>query len=70
MKTIAEAKAEMVRRGQTVADWARKHEVSAVMVRKILSGTVKCNYGESHKIAVLLGIKDGVIEKADSHEHA
>lgn len=60
----------MRRRGETVVSWARKHGVSANTVSRVLRGEVKCLYGESHKIAVLLGIKDGEIVEGEGHEHA
>lgn len=66
MKTIQEVKAEMTRRGETAADWARKHGVSAELVRGVLRGSIKGRIGEAHKIAVLLGVKDGVIVVADN----
>lgn len=61
MKTPEQAKADFLRRGETVANWARKHELSIDHVRAVLRGKAKGNWGESHKIAVLLGIKDGEI---------
>lgn len=67
MKTPAEVKVEMQRRGDTAADWARRHRVSVDLVRGVLSGRVKGRNGEAHKIAVLLGIKDGVILEEESH---
>lgn len=70
MKTPDEAKAELVRRGETVADWARRHMVDAGHVRGVLAGRVKGRNGEAHKIAVLLGIKDGVIVEDEAHDHA
>lgn len=70
MKTPAEVKEEMRRRGETAVSWARKHGVSANTVGRVLNGEAKCLYGESHKIAVLLGIKDGEIVEGQSHEHA
>lgn len=70
MKTIQEAKLEMLRRGETAADWARKHRVSGEIVRGVLCGRIKGRSGEAHKIAVLLGIKDGVIVEDEGREHA
>ena len=70
MKTASEAKAEMLRRGETAADWARKHGVSGDLVRGVLSGRVRGRNGEAHKIAVLLGIKEGVIVENEGHEYA
>lgn len=61
MKTLKQAKAEFKRRGETVVHWARKHEFTVDHVRAVLRGKAKGNWGESHKIAVKLGIKDGEI---------
>ncbi|HAF56012.1 MAG TPA: hypothetical protein DCL01_12590 [Thauera sp.] len=69
MKTIQEVKAEMTRRGETAADWARKHGVSAELVRGVLRGSLKGRIGEAHKIAVLLGVKDGVIVEDNGREY-
>lgn len=70
MKTPSDVKADMHRRGETVASWARKHNVSANLVSRVLNGGVKCRYGSAHKIAVLLGIKNGEIVEDEGHEHA
>lgn len=61
MKTPKQVKAEFKRRGETVAHWARKHRFAIDHVRAVLSGKAKGHLGESHKISVTLGIKDGVI---------
>lgn len=70
MKTIAEVKAEMWRRGETASDWARKHRVSTETVRGVLCGRIKGRNGEAHKVAVLLGLKDGVIVEDEGHDNA
>lgn len=36
---------------------------------RVLGGKLQCRYGEAHKIAVLLGIKDGEIVEGEGHEH-
>ena len=61
MKTLEQVKTEFNRRGETVAHWARKHKFEIDHVRSVLSGKAKGCWGESHKIAVTLGIKDGEI---------
>lgn len=61
MKTPEQAKAEFKYRGETIAHWARKHKFAADHVRAVLRGKAKGNWGESHKIAITLGIKDGEI---------
>lgn len=54
------------RRGTTVVAWAKQHEVSEKLVHEVLAGRKKGLRGESHKIAVLLGLKDGVIDDASA----
>jgi gp16 family phage-associated protein len=60
-KTIQAVKAEFIRDGVTVVEWAAEHGVSEASVRKVLAGKSRCIRGASHRIAVLLGLKDGVI---------
>lgn len=62
LKTREEARREMIRNGVSVAAWARKHGVTSDQVRDVLRKETPCNWGASHKIAVLLGIKDGHID--------
>jgi len=64
LKSREEAKKDLVRRGISVTAWARKHGVTADQVRDVLRKDRPCNYGASHKIAVLLGIKDGIIDES------
>lgn len=52
---------KFVREGMTYSEWARKHDVNKHLVSEIINGNRPCKRGQSHKIAVLLGIKDGVI---------
>jgi len=61
MKTLEQAKAEFVKRGETIAQWAREHGFDPEHVRAVLYGRAKGKWGESHKIAVALGIKDDEI---------
>lgn len=68
MKTVEEVKAEMARCGMTAAAWARKHGVSPETVRGVLLGRVKGRSGEAHKVAVLLGLKEGEIVEDGGHD--
>ena len=61
LKTHKQARAEFTRRGQSVAEWARTNGFGRSLVYEVLSGRKACHRGSSHKIAVLLGIKDGEI---------
>lgn len=61
LKTPAEARAEFRRIGKSMKAWAREHGVHHETVYRVLDGKRKCERGDAHKVAVLLGIKDGVI---------
>lgn len=45
--------------GMTIREWAEVHSLSERVVRGVLSGRFKGHYGQSHRAAVLLGMKDG-----------
>lgn len=63
IKTPAEALADFRRTGRSVRSWSKEHGFSEQLVSTILKGKRPCHRGKSHKVAVLLGIKDGVIEE-------
>ena len=61
LRTPAEARAWLEYQGISIAQWARENEKSDSLVREILAGKKKCHRGESHNIAVLLGMKEGIL---------
>lgn len=61
MKSIEQVKSELRSRGETIAGWALKNNYKPDNVRAVIYGRVKGNWGESHKIAVTLGLKEGEI---------
>lgn len=61
--TRQEARESLIYRGTTIKDWAAKHGVKECVVRSVLKNNYPCRTGESHKVAVLLRIKDGIIEE-------
>ena len=61
MKTPAKVREEFRAKGITVTAWASQHGFKTNAVHQVLGGKFKCWYGNAHKIAVLLGIKDGEI---------
>ena len=63
IKSADEVKAEFLKLGISVSGWARSHGYSSALVYQILSGQRKSLRGESHNIAVELGIKQGTINK-------
>ena len=56
-----EVKEEFKRKGLSIAAWSRQHGLHQSLVYEILAGRKKCHRGQSHKCAVLLGIKAGEI---------
>lgn len=61
IRTPEEARAELQRKGITVSEWALANGFSVPIVFEVLSGRRKCIRGQSHRIAVALGIKEGEI---------
>lgn len=59
IKTADEVKAEFDRKGQSIGEWARKHNVRAGTVYDVLSLRSTARRGTAHKVAVLLGMKEG-----------
>jgi gp16 family phage-associated protein len=62
LKTAADVRADLDRRGKTIRDVAREIGVSDRVVYELLRGRFKGRRGQSHRAAVVLGMKDGVIE--------
>lgn len=46
--------------GISVAEWARVRGFSTGLVYQVLEGNRKCMRGQSHRIALALGLKQGV----------
>lgn len=66
IKTTAEVRAELKRKGISISQWATANGISVLLVYQLLSGRRKGDRGESHRAAVLLGLKDGEIVKGDA----
>jgi gp16 family phage-associated protein len=45
--------------GVSVSEWARQNGFSSTLVYQVLEGKRKCLRGQSHQIALALGIKEG-----------
>lgn len=61
LRTPEEVKADFARKGISLSAWARQNGIHPKQVHDVLSGRTRGKYGDAHKIAVLLGIKDGEI---------
>ena len=59
--TRDQARKELERRGISIAEFSRSHDLNPNLVSDLLAGRKKGLRGEAHRAAVLLGIKDGVI---------
>ena len=65
-KSAEQVKAEFHRKGVSIRAWAKANKFSPTLVYNILNGggKNKCTRGESHKIAVRLGLKHGEITQS------
>lgn len=61
LRTPDEAKAELKRQGVSISRWAISNGFSTNLVFEVLAGRKKCLRGQTHNIAVKLGLKEGVI---------
>ena len=59
--TREEARAQLIARGISVQDFAKKHGLSPAAVYKALYGLGKGRRGESHRASIALGIKAGEV---------
>jgi gp16 family phage-associated protein len=57
------ARDALEKRGQSAKNFAVQHDLTPSTVYAVLNGQSQCRRGEAHRAAVLLGIKDGVIEQ-------
>ena len=63
VKTAAEVRAEFKRIGKPLNHWALERGYQPSLVYEVLRGRIRANFGKSHEIAVLLGMKEGEIER-------
>gem|GEM_PF-448408 len=61
IRTTDEVRQELARRGIAINEWAREMGFSPGLVHQVLAGRLRCTRGQSHKVAVMLGLKKGVI---------
>lgn len=60
-RNATEVRAEFQRKGISISAWALANQFSPNLVFEVLSGRKKGDRGQSHKIAVALGLKEGEI---------
>lgn len=61
LRTREQVLNDFKRKGISLASWSKKNGFSPVTVFQVLNGTNSCSRGVGHKIAVILGIKEGEI---------
>lgn len=66
IRTAAQAKAWLDEQGKSVQQFARENNVDAATTYQVLAGRKKGRRGEAHKVAVLLGMKVGVISAPEN----
>ncbi|WP_457348124.1 hypothetical protein [Sphingomonas sp. UYP23] len=59
-KRLAAVRAQFEASGTVVTEWARQHGFTENMVHQVLAGRGKWKRGETHRIAVALGLKVAV----------
>ena len=67
IRSRQDVREDFARKGQSIASWAKKHGFSVPTTIQVLTGHNKASRGQGHKIAVMLGIKDGEIVEDESH---
>lgn len=66
---IAEKRGWFANHGIALSHWADQHQVKRNVLYQVLEGKSRCTRGESHKIAVLLGLRPQASTAiVDSHE--
>ncbi|WP_322528536.1 DNA-binding protein [Salinicola sp. LHM] len=60
--SLAQARDRLDRRGISLAEFSRVNDLNPNLVSDLLAGRKKGRRGESHRAAVLLGIKEGFVE--------
>lgn len=68
VKTAQDVRSEFRRKGASVSTWASSNGFPSASVYQVLSGRNAASVGVGHKIAVLLGMKEGEIAENGSHE--
>jgi gp16 family phage-associated protein len=60
MTSFLSAQEMFYAQGISISDWATAHHFSAALVYAVLDGKRKCLRGQSHEIAIALGLKEPV----------
>jgi gp16 family phage-associated protein len=61
LRTADQARAELRAKGISITQWAIANRFSPNLVFEVLGGRKKCVRGQTHEIAIKLGLKAGEI---------
>jgi len=61
LKTRAEVQQDFQQRGASIRAWAIQHKRDPLIAAGVISGRLKGMRGEAHNVAVLLGLKEGLV---------
>ena len=67
-RTVQQVRAEFCRKGISIGSWADENGFSRTSVNQVLTGRNSASVGVGHKIAVLLGLKNGEIVECGSDD--
>lgn len=67
-RTVQQVRREFLRKGISIGSWADQHGFSRASVNQVLTGRNAASVGVGHKIAVMLGLKDGEIIDGGGYE--
>jgi gp16 family phage-associated protein len=70
IKTIEQVQADFLAAGITMSEWARANGFHRMTVVDLLRGARQGLRGETHRCAVALGLKDGVVVDVASFKPA
>lgn len=69
-RTAKEIKEELARKGETILNLAQEHNLKVQIVYDLLNGRLAGARGESHRAAVILGLKEGELPAVRQQENA
>lgn len=69
-RSADDVRAEFQKKGLSISGWATAHGFSTNLVFEVLAGRKKCIRGQSHRIAVMLGLKEGEIANPGDIDHS
>lgn len=70
LRSADEVKKDFARKGISPRSWAIANDIKPFVVYQLLAGTAQGTRGESHRAAVLLGMKEGEIVAPDQVKDA